>query len=372
VQVQQERRLTKRKTLERLTYIDLPSHNGGIVTDVSEGGLGFHAIAPVENGGPIHFSFSGGSQRIAGIGELTWTDGKRKVGGLRFTELPEEIREQIRNWPLESNLRFKAVKAAAPELPGAIGPLSVPSNPGAASLPPLIPQALPESAAGPSVNPAFSSYAPYFPQARSPETQLGKRTARLLKTIGISSLAGLVGVASYLCYREARAWLEASKESGQGQQTSQVIAPGPAAKSSSEIALVRNSSADGTEAAGAPEPSARRSAGSGAAVVGAASAAPGAPQASAASVPGPQDPTKPQTAPAANELLLVQVAAYTRQADALNLVDSLRAQDFIAFVSPPVTDEYYRVQLGPYTTLEAAQIGKRELEKAGFTPLIRH
>jgi cell division septation protein DedD len=197
------------------------------------------------------------------------------------------------------------------------------------------------------MNPAFSSYAPYFPKVLSPETQRGKRTARLLKTIGISSLAGLVGVASYLCYREARAWLEASKESGQGQQTSQTLAPGPAAKSSSEIALVRNSSAEGTEA-------------------------PGAPLARAGSVPGPQDPTKPQTSPAANELLLVQVAAYTRQADALNLVDSLRAQDFIAFVSPPVTDEYYRVQLGPYTTLEAAQIGKRELEKAGFTPFIRH
>ena len=71
-------------------------------------------------------------------------------------------------------------------------------------------------------------------------------------------------------------------------------------------------------------------------------------------------------------MLFVQVAAYTKQADALNLVGTLREQHFIAFVSPPVSDAYYRVQLGPYTTLEAAQIGKRELEKAGFTPFIRH
>src|SRR5579862_6991919 len=84
VPVSPERRLKKRKTLERLTYIDLPLNNGGIVTDVSEGGLGFHAVAPVGNGGPVHFSFSAGSHRIAGAGELMWTDAKRKIGGLRF------------------------------------------------------------------------------------------------------------------------------------------------------------------------------------------------------------------------------------------------------------------------------------------------
>ena len=71
-------------------------------------------------------------------------------------------------------------------------------------------------------------------------------------------------------------------------------------------------------------------------------------------------------------MLFVQVAAYTTQAEALNLADRLRQQHFIAFVRPPVNDAYYRVQLGPYTTLEAAQTGKRELEKAGFTPFIRH
>jgi cell division septation protein DedD len=323
--VPQERRLARRKTLERLTYIDLPSHNGGIVIDVSEGGLSFHAIAPVENGGPIHFSLCGGSQRIAGTGELMWTDWRGQVGGLRFTEIPEEIREQIRNWPLESNLRFNGGKDSPRTVPAADPPLP------AALAAPAVP-VLPKSAAQPSKNQGLSSYAPYFPEAVSKETQRGKRvkrSSRLLKTIGIASLAGVIGVAAYLCYNEARRWM---------------AAPGATAQS------VRQA-AENAAPAGAAQ---------------------GTLQARDARPPGPQAAAKPQAPPASSEMIFVQVAAYTNQADALNLVDSLRAQDFIAFVRPPTTDAYYRVQLGPYTNLEAAQIGKRELEKAGFTPFIRH
>ena len=345
--VQQERRLAKRKTLERLTYIDLPSQNGGIVTDVSEGGLGFHAVAPVENGGLIRFSFSSGSQRIEGTGELMWTDGRGQVGGLRFTEIAEEIREQIRNWPLECNLRFNTGKAAAANgtaVTGAAAAVAVSAVPGAiAGAAPGTPAALPKSIATPSIRPTHNSYAPYFPTAVSPEAQTGKRGSRLLQTIGISSLAGFIVVAAYLCFRETRVWLEASKESGRGTETSQGLASAP--DIASEIA-----------AAGTPS----------------ASAAEGAPETHDSGAPAAPAPANPRTTPAASEMLFVQVAAYTTQAEALNLVDHLREQHFVAFVKPPVNDAYYRVQLGPYTTAEAAQIGKRELEKAGFTPFIRH
>jgi cell division septation protein DedD len=203
--------------------------------------------------------------------------------------------------------------------------------------------AFPESAATPSIRPTHNSYAPYFPTAVSPDAQASKRRSRLLQTIGISSLAGVIGVAAYLCYREARAWLATSKESGQGTETSQGLASAP--DIASEIAAVSASNA---------------------------SAAPGTPEAHEAGAPTAQAPASPQAAPAAGEMFLVQVAAYTTQAEALNLVGHLREQHFIAFVKPPINDAYYRVQLGPYTTREAAQIGKRELEKAGFTPFIRH
>jgi hypothetical protein len=94
-----ERRLNIRKPLDQIAYLSLPPNNGGVVQDVSEGGLGFHAIAPIEADGPIQFRFAiNSAERIKAVGELAWIDGTRRVGGLRFTQLPDEVREQIRIW----------------------------------------------------------------------------------------------------------------------------------------------------------------------------------------------------------------------------------------------------------------------------------
>jgi PilZ domain-containing protein len=114
-----ERRLSTRKTPENLAYISLPSNNGGIVIDVSEGGLGFHAIGPVDADGPIHFRFAiDSAARVAAVGELAWKDKTGKTGGLRFTELPEEIRERIRIWAGQSNSTANSrAKASVPDVP---------------------------------------------------------------------------------------------------------------------------------------------------------------------------------------------------------------------------------------------------------------
>lgn len=85
--------------MKHLSYVSLPADNGGIVLDVSEGGLGFHAIAAIESAGPIEFRFAiDPATRITAKGELAWRDYSGKTGGLRFTELPDEIREKIRIW----------------------------------------------------------------------------------------------------------------------------------------------------------------------------------------------------------------------------------------------------------------------------------
>lgn len=101
-----ERRLNIRKSLEHIAYLSLPPNNGGLVLDVSEGGLAFRAIAPVEADGPIHFRFAiDSATRIKAVGELAWKDETGKSGGLRFTELPDEAREQIRLWAGQSQTR---------------------------------------------------------------------------------------------------------------------------------------------------------------------------------------------------------------------------------------------------------------------------
>ena len=94
-----ERRLTPRKAW--VADINFEPNNGGIVLNLSEGGLGFRSIAPVQPDGPVRFWFSLHDQRVQASGELAWLDESQKTGGLRFTALSAEAREQIRHWATE-------------------------------------------------------------------------------------------------------------------------------------------------------------------------------------------------------------------------------------------------------------------------------
>ena len=115
-----ERRQSPRMTLEALDYISLDPGNGGIVLNVSDGGLCFHAVAPVQGTGTIRFWFSAEGRRIEADGELVWTDATRKTGGLRFTAVPAKAREQMRIWMVQLTAQRKSVEpVAAPHaLPG--------------------------------------------------------------------------------------------------------------------------------------------------------------------------------------------------------------------------------------------------------------
>src|SRR5215471_9143498 len=103
--IKSERRLSPRKKLDEVVYIDLQPGNGGVVSDVSQGGLGFHTVRPVEQAGPIRFWFSlRAGDRIEATGELAWTDETKKAGGLRFTNLSQSAREKIRNYLVQSSM----------------------------------------------------------------------------------------------------------------------------------------------------------------------------------------------------------------------------------------------------------------------------
>lgn len=104
-----ERRQIPRTAMERLAYIDIEPNNGGIVLNVSDEGLCFHSITPIEKNGPLLFSLLEQNRRIEACGELMWTDEAHKVGGVRFTDLTDEAREQIQSWIKQA--------AALPEVP---------------------------------------------------------------------------------------------------------------------------------------------------------------------------------------------------------------------------------------------------------------
>jgi PilZ domain/SPOR domain len=114
-----ERRQNPRTTVNRLAYINLESNNGAIVLNVSDGGLCFHAAAPIQRNETIRFWFLEHNHRIEADGKLAWIDETQKTGGLRFRSLSTEARQHIFDWinqpvtPLADSRR----SAQSPSLP---------------------------------------------------------------------------------------------------------------------------------------------------------------------------------------------------------------------------------------------------------------
>lgn len=106
---QPDRRQDPRTKLVEIAYIGMGPENGGLVLDVSEGGLSFHSVAPVEPAERINFLLSlRGHSRIEGAGEVVWTNPMRTVCGMRFTSLSSGAREHLANWTNQSKMFRKS------------------------------------------------------------------------------------------------------------------------------------------------------------------------------------------------------------------------------------------------------------------------
>jgi cell division septation protein DedD len=69
--------------------------------------------------------------------------------------------------------------------------------------------------------------------------------------------------------------------------------------------------------------------------------------------------------------VVLQIAALTREADALALVEALQKKEFPAFLLMPATGNLYRVQVGPYPDGKAADAAKKALEREGFKAITK-
>jgi cell division septation protein DedD len=69
--------------------------------------------------------------------------------------------------------------------------------------------------------------------------------------------------------------------------------------------------------------------------------------------------------------IVLQVAALTKESDALALAQALQEKRFPAFVLTPSGDKYYRVQVGPYGDVQSAERARQALAKEGFKTMVR-
>ena len=67
----------------------------------------------------------------------------------------------------------------------------------------------------------------------------------------------------------------------------------------------------------------------------------------------------------------MQVAALTKQSDAMSVAANLQKKKFPAYVVPPQGDKYFRVQVGPYPNQKAADAARKSIESAGFKGIVK-
>jgi DedD protein len=102
-----------------------------------------------------------------------------------------------------------------------------------------------------------------------------------------------------------------------------------------------------------------------------------APAAATPAQPAPASQTPDASAQGPSTVLptsayFVQVAAVTKQEDADALVDALKKKDYPAFVAPQSkTDNFFRVQVGPYSDVKDAEAMRTRLIADGYSPILK-
>ncbi len=84
---------------------ELEKGNGGIILNISEGGVALHAVSeiPADELPNLRFQFSLEHPWIEAKGRIVWRSHSRRSAGVQFIDLPGSARERIRKWISQAN-----------------------------------------------------------------------------------------------------------------------------------------------------------------------------------------------------------------------------------------------------------------------------
>jgi TonB family protein len=95
-----DRRIHERRQVPSLAYVDLGENNGGVILNIGEGGIALTSAAPLYPGIPtqMRFQLPGSNDWLEASGEIARISDSKKEAGLRFVNLSEAARSQIKKW----------------------------------------------------------------------------------------------------------------------------------------------------------------------------------------------------------------------------------------------------------------------------------
>jgi outer membrane biosynthesis protein TonB len=95
-----ERRQNLRHPVRPTEYIEIGDSNGGIILDISEGGMAVASAQALVGNQTLVFRFQlpRSNETIEASGEINWIGETKKRAGVRFIDLPLAARRQIQEW----------------------------------------------------------------------------------------------------------------------------------------------------------------------------------------------------------------------------------------------------------------------------------
>jgi len=95
-----ERRQNPRHPVRPTEYIEIGDSNGGIILDISEGGMAVASAHALVGNQTLLFRFQlpRSNEIIEASGKINWIGETKKRAGVRFVDLPPATREQIQKW----------------------------------------------------------------------------------------------------------------------------------------------------------------------------------------------------------------------------------------------------------------------------------
>jgi outer membrane biosynthesis protein TonB len=95
-----ERRQNPRHPVRPTEYIEIGDNNGGIILDISEGGMAVASAQALVGHQTLRFRFQlpRSLETIETSGAINWIGETKKRAGVRFVDLPLAAREQIQKW----------------------------------------------------------------------------------------------------------------------------------------------------------------------------------------------------------------------------------------------------------------------------------
>jgi PilZ domain-containing protein len=108
-------RIYYRHPINSLVYVHLDEGNGGIVRNLSQGGVAIQAVGPlqVRQNVRMRFDLMNPRTRIDVRAEVAWANSEGQAG-LRFLEVPPHVKSQLNDWIFATLLR--GIEQASPIL----------------------------------------------------------------------------------------------------------------------------------------------------------------------------------------------------------------------------------------------------------------